>query len=52
MEERETGRFYFNWINGVFPITEKPINGGVLRQWRDDQDDSHHLQSISKIKDN
>lgn len=44
-------KLYFQWSDGVYPIKERNVNGGVIRFWRDSKDDQHSLQSISSIKD-
>jgi hypothetical protein len=51
MVETSTDRLVFNWLDGLYPITEKQVNGGIIRSWRDKTDDKHTLISISKIKD-
>lgn len=47
MRNKETDNLYFNWLDGIYPITDKD---GV-KSWRDRSDDKHYLQSISTIKD-
>lgn len=51
MQERSTNRLVFNWLDGIYPITERKVNGGIIRSWRDKTDDRHSLVSISNIKD-
>jgi len=47
MQDTETGKLEFNYIDGLHKITEH--NG--VKQWRDASDDKHLLQSISNITD-
>lgn len=51
MRNKETKKLEFNWLDGTYPITEKKVNGGIIRKWRDSSDDQHSLISISNIKD-
>ena len=49
--EDKDGKLYFQWTDGLYPIKERQVNGGVIRYWRDRTDDQHSLQSISNIQD-
>jgi len=52
MRDRETNNLEFNWIDGIYPITERrSSNGSIIRRWRDRSDDLHPIQSISNIQD-
>lgn len=52
IQDSETKQLHFNWIDGLYPITEKrSSNGSVVRRWRDRSDDQHSIQMISSIKD-
>lgn len=44
-------KIYFQWVDGVYNVKERNVNGGTIRFWRDKFDDQHSLQSISSIKD-
>ena len=48
VKDRENDLIYFNWVDGVYPVSER--NGVV--SWQDRNGDNKPLQSISNVRDN
>jgi len=52
LEDKDTKELHFNWIDGIYPISEqRTMDDNIIRHWRDREDDKHTIQMISKIKD-